>query len=132
MRGREYDLGLHLLDRQLVDRHGRLCGKVDDLELEELPDGRLVVTAIVSGPGALAVRLRRKRLGPWLKRVHYQLADGHRVDDDPGRIPVGRVTTIGSKITVAADASELPSATLDRWTADHIVAHLPGSRRATE
>ena len=36
------DAGLHLLDRQIIDRDGRLCGKVDDLELtlDETGDGR--------------------------------------------------------------------------------------------
>ena len=38
MAGRVLEAGLQLLDRQLVDRYGRLAGKVDDLELE-LPEG---------------------------------------------------------------------------------------------
>lgn len=33
MAGRVLHAGLQLLDRQLVDRNGHLCGKVDDLEL---------------------------------------------------------------------------------------------------
>ena len=51
--GRVLHAGLHLLDRQLRDRHGRLCGKVDDVELERTADGTVVVTAILSGPGHL-------------------------------------------------------------------------------
>ena len=31
--GRVLHAALHLLDRQMRDRHGTLCGKVDDLEL---------------------------------------------------------------------------------------------------
>jgi hypothetical protein len=58
MRGRVLEAGLHLLDRQLIDADGRLAGKVDDLELE-IPSGGgpPVVTAILSGPGALSRRL---------------------------------------------------------------------------
>ena len=37
--GRELDLHLDLLDRQIVDRDGRLCGKVDDLELRGTGEG---------------------------------------------------------------------------------------------
>jgi hypothetical protein len=34
MAGRALEAGLQLLDRQLIDKDGRLAGKVDDLELE--------------------------------------------------------------------------------------------------
>jgi sporulation protein YlmC with PRC-barrel domain len=43
------DVGLGLLDHQLVDSEGRRCGKVDDLELEGVREGKPVVTAIVVG-----------------------------------------------------------------------------------
>ena len=60
MAGRILEAGLHLLDRQLIDRDGRLAGKVDDLELE-VPEGGgpPVVTAILAGPGALSRRVAR-------------------------------------------------------------------------
>jgi hypothetical protein len=38
MAGRTLEAGLHLLDRQLIDKNGKLAGKVDDLELT-FPDG---------------------------------------------------------------------------------------------
>jgi hypothetical protein len=41
MAGRTLEAALHLLDRQLVDKDGRLAGKVDDLELE-FPAGGVV------------------------------------------------------------------------------------------
>ena len=53
--------GLQLLDRQLVDREGVLCGKVDDVEIEVDDDGRAYVTAILCGPGALLSRTGRTR-----------------------------------------------------------------------
>jgi sporulation protein YlmC with PRC-barrel domain len=43
------DVGLGLLDHQLVDDDGRRCGKVDDLELEGVREGRPVVAAILVG-----------------------------------------------------------------------------------
>lgn len=48
----EIDLGLGVLDHQLVDCEGRRCGKVDDLELDlDTPEGPRVAT-LLSGPGA--------------------------------------------------------------------------------
>jgi hypothetical protein len=45
------DLGLNLLDHQLLDAEGRRCGKVDDLALEGGPGEELQLAAILSGPG---------------------------------------------------------------------------------
>ena len=74
--GRVLDAGLHLLDRQLVDRDGRLCGKVDDLELEVPDDGGLpVVTALISTAPASSRRAiggpaRSRVLGELHRRLH--------------------------------------------------------------
>jgi sporulation protein YlmC with PRC-barrel domain len=60
-------LGLEVLDRQLVDAEGELCGKVDDLELDSR-GGRARVTAIVFGPAAWPDRLPRL-LAPLARRL---------------------------------------------------------------
>ena len=49
---RTIDLGLQVVDRQLLDSEGRRCGNVDDLALEGGPGEKLEVVAIFSGPGA--------------------------------------------------------------------------------
>ena len=127
--GRRLYLALHLLDRQLVDRNGGLAGKVDDLELEEGDTGRLYVTAILSGPGVLAQRMGRRRLGPWLQRALERLVDG-----PPGtvRIPLARVAEIGNHVDLAVDREDLATNASERWVQDHIVSHIPGSRHAPE
>jgi len=51
------DGNLELLDRQIVDHDGLMVGKVDDVELTERESGRLVVTGLLTGPGALGSRL---------------------------------------------------------------------------
>jgi hypothetical protein len=48
-----------VLDHQLIDCNGRRCGNVDNLELTGAPGERLVVTAILSGPGEFRTRLPR-------------------------------------------------------------------------
>lgn len=68
MSGREIDLALGLLDHQLLDVEGRLCGKVDDLELEGVQGGDPRVTAILAGPSAWRGRGRLGRLAASLSR----------------------------------------------------------------
>jgi hypothetical protein len=123
--------GLHLLDRQIVDRHDRLAGKVDDVELtRDEATGHLVVTALLSGRGALARRLGAHRLAAWLAR------QPEPPGADPalagGRIPVGRITAIGPVVKVGAAADELPTHAGEGWARRHLVTHLPGNRDVAE
>jgi hypothetical protein len=48
---RRIDLGLLLVDHQLLDSEDRRCGNVDELALEGGPGEPLEVVAILSGPG---------------------------------------------------------------------------------
>jgi hypothetical protein len=126
MTGRAVHAGLHLLDRQLRDRHGELCGNVDDLELERVENGAWYVTAILTGPGRLLYRLGRRRSGSWLTNV-----TGHITSSalgDPTRIPYERVSSIGVTVDLAIDADDIATFDAERWTRDHIIGHIPGSR----
>jgi hypothetical protein len=61
------DLGLLLVDHQLLDAEGRRCGNVDDLALEGGPGEKLEVVAIFSGPGVWRSRAGLiGRLAAWL------------------------------------------------------------------
>jgi sporulation protein YlmC with PRC-barrel domain len=59
---REINLGLGLLDHQLLDSEGRQCGKVDDVELEGGVGGKLEVKALLVGGTAWRGRGRLGRL----------------------------------------------------------------------
>lgn len=125
--GRVLHAALQLLDRQLRDRHGRLCGKVDDLELTRDPDtGVIHVTAVLSGPGTLLYRLGRRRLGGWLQRTNASIEPDEL--GIGGRIPIERVADIGAVIGLAASAEELASHGGERWARDHVIGHIPGGR----
>jgi hypothetical protein len=129
--GRRVWAGLQLLDRQLVAHDGRLAGCIDDLELTASEDGdQMHVTAILSGPGALAYRLGRRRFGRWLRRMHGWAAASS--DDDPVRIPFNAVADVGSDIKLGMDAEECGTASVERWVRDHIVSRIPGSGHAPE
>jgi hypothetical protein len=122
--GRRYDAALHLLDRQLLDPDGRLVAKVDDLELAERADGRLVVTAVLTGPGALAPRLHG-RLGELVGSVWRRLHPSEH--PRPGRITMADVVRIDSAVHVARRRDDLAVDGLERWVRSHVVDRLPGA-----
>ncbi len=127
--GRRYDAALHLLDRQLVDPNGELVAKVDDLELAERTDGRLVVTALLTGPGAFGPRLGG-RLGRWVVSIWRRLSDHDSAT--PGRIPFSAVSGIDSAIHLTRRRDSLGVDGLEVWIRSHIVRQLPGAGHAPE
>ena len=110
----ELDLGLGLLDHQLVDCEGRRCGNVDDLELEGLREGALRVTAILVGPPVWRGR-------GWLGRVASALATGETV-----RVPWEEVEKIDSAVHLKKTARELRLGRGDD-KARRFVDWIPGS-----
>jgi len=93
---RTIDLGLLLVDHQLLDADGRRCGNVDELLLEGGAGEKLEVVAILSGPGAW-----RSRAG-WTGRVAARLAGGERV-----RTPWEEVDTISADVALKKSAEAL-------------------------
>jgi hypothetical protein len=124
--GRVLYAALHLLDHQLVDREGRLCGKLEDLELETNSEGTTYVTAILTGPGTLWERFGRRRIATWLRSYTPTVFEG--AEPDPGRLPMWRVSDIGPAIHINASRDEIATAAVEHWVRDHIIAHVPGSR----
>lgn len=128
--GRRYDAALHLLDRQIVDPDGRLAGNVDDLEFVEDGGGRLVLAALLTGPGALGPRLGGEQLGRWVVAIWRRLHPAE--DPSPGRIPMEEVTHIDSAVHVARRNTELPTQGFEQWVLDHVISRIPGSRHDPE
>ena len=110
----ELDLGLGLLDHQLVDSEGRRCGNVDDLELEGLSEGPPRVTAILVGPPVWRGR-------GWFGRVASALATGGTV-----RVPWEEVEKIDSAVHLKKTARELRLGRGDD-KARRFVEWIPGS-----
>jgi hypothetical protein len=141
--GRRLWAGNELLDRQIVDRDGRLAGKVDDLQFDEpgeapeasaggagvADDGaRPVLRVLLTGPGALAGQIGGAA-GRWLAAVERRLGDR---GEEPAGIPFGLVTGIATDVTVAASRRDLASDGGERWARDVIVAKIPGAGHAAE
>jgi sporulation protein YlmC with PRC-barrel domain len=82
--GSEIDIGLQVLDRQLLDTNGRRCGNVDDLAIEggagEVPE----VVAILVGPGYWPQRAGLiGKLAGWIgggRRVRVDWSDVRKVN----------------------------------------------------
>jgi hypothetical protein len=128
--GRVLHATLDLLDRQLRDRNEKLCGNVDDLEITRNEDtGELFVTAILCGPGMLAYRLGRRRLGRWLEEASRRVHDTprHHEPFERTRIPMELAHEIGPTIDIAVDVDDLATHDTERWTLEHIVRHIPGN-----
>jgi sporulation protein YlmC with PRC-barrel domain len=91
----DLDLGLGLLDHQLVDSDGRRCGNVDDLELAGVGEGEPRVTAILSGP---PVWRGRGVLG----RLASRIASGDTV-----RVPWEEVERVEAAVHLSKTCREL-------------------------
>jgi hypothetical protein len=124
------DAGLHLLDRQIVDKDGKLAGKVDDLELT-VPDdgGPPFVSAILCGPEALGRRIGGP-LGRWMQAAQARLRSAGQ--DGPARISFGVVKRIVEHVELGVSADELDVTQVDRWVEEHIIGKIPGAEHAVE
>ena len=90
------NLGLHLVDRQLLDSEDRRCGNVDDLALEGGPGEKLEVVAVFSGPGVW-----RSRAG-LIGRFAAWIGGGSVV-----RIPWEEVANVSAHVRLRRRAEEL-------------------------
>src|SRR5256885_13988351 len=91
----KHDLALvrDVLDKQLVDRDGVPCGKVDGIVLELTGGGPPRVAALECGPTILARRIGQgpARLVAWLARIGPRRGE-------PYRIPWRRILKIAREV----------------------------------
>lgn len=127
---RVWKLGLEILDRQLEDRNGHVCGKVDDLELTMPSDpdahGAPFVTAILCGPGAVGHRLPPP-FGRWLRAAWRRWRNEE--DPDPVRIAWAAVSRIDYEIHLTVDAQQAGLTSSEDWVRRHLIGRIPGARR---
>lgn len=128
--GRRLDAGLRLLDRQIIDRHGHLAGKVDDLELtlDGAGDGPPTITAILTGPAAWAPRAGG--IGRSLLSLLTVLRGPDR--SGPTRIPFSAVKRLDDHVELVLAADELDNHEAEAWVRDHVIGHIPGAGHAPD
>jgi hypothetical protein len=80
----EIDIGLQVLDHQLLDKDGRRCGNVDDLAIEGGAGEQAEVVAILVGPGYWPQRAGLiGKLAGWIgggRRVRVDWRDVRKLD----------------------------------------------------
>jgi sporulation protein YlmC with PRC-barrel domain len=103
MRPKEVDLGLHVLDDQLVDREQTRCGRVDDIQLRGVIGKGTTVAALLVGPAAWPARLPGV-----LGRIVRPFVRGAVV-----AVPWDAVESIESAVTLNRSARELGLGTKD-------------------
>jgi sporulation protein YlmC with PRC-barrel domain len=111
------DLGLGLLDHQLLDKDGRRCGNVDDLAIEGGPGEPAEVVAILAGPDVW-----RARAG-WIGRIAAWVGRGGRV-----RIPWSEVAEVEAHVRLKKRAPEYGLGRGDDRLRPHI-EKVPGANR---
>jgi sporulation protein YlmC with PRC-barrel domain len=120
--GTQVDLGLRLMDDQLLDANEHRCGRVDDIQLKGAPGSRTEVSALLVGPGSWTGRLRRpfaylvKGLGPDYMRC----------------IPWSEVTRVGTAVELAHSAKELGLESSDGRNVQWVGAPPRGTMRVSE
>ena len=101
-----YDVGLHLLDRQVIGADDRLVGKVDDIELFIEDDGALVPTALLMGLPALLPRFG-PRLGTGLARAHRLVREAAADQNLPLVVDFDLVEEVSSDVRLSEPAHGL-------------------------
>jgi len=86
-----------LLDLPIIDKDGRFCGIVDDIELSGTAGKEARVKALLVGPGAYQGRM----LG-WMFWIVRKIAG-----DRMARVPAEQVTEIGSVVKLKSRAETL-------------------------
>jgi sporulation protein YlmC with PRC-barrel domain len=109
----ELDIGLGILDHQLVDRDGRNCGNVDDLEVAGVGNGEPEVSEILVGGNAWRGRGLFGRLAAALS-------------GNATHVPWSEVDDIGAVVTLKGTANELRLGRGDD-TAARFVKRIPGA-----
>jgi hypothetical protein len=112
-----------VLDKQLLDRHGRKMGKVDGIVLELREDGPPRVVFIELG---LAVLMQRLMEGAGEVVALLERRLGIR-KAEPVQIPVAKILETGIDVRVDVAASETEALAWEDWLGKHVVRRIPGS-----
>ena len=123
MMDRTYDAAVSLLDRQILGDDGQMIGKVDDVTIEQGPDGTWCLTELLLGPGALGPRTGGL-VGSWMTAVWQRLCQ--QPPTGPRRIPISCVGEIGSAIHLTISRSQADVEGFETWVREQIVTRIPG------
>jgi sporulation protein YlmC with PRC-barrel domain len=125
MAGPTYDLGLEILDRQVLDSEGVPCGNVDDIELS-YDNGRSkppVVSAILLSPGAYGPRLGIA--GAVIAALWWRLHPAS--NPKPIRIEWAKIAKLDYAIHLSVSRHDAGLTRAEDWARDNIITKIPGA-----
>lgn len=120
-----YDAALQLLDRQIIASDTRMVGKVDDVTIEQQPDGTWRLTELLVGPGALGPRTGGM-VGFYMKAVWERLS-GSTIGA-PGRIRMEDVDHIDNAVHLKIPRPDADVEGFEVWMREHVITRLPGAK----
>ena len=109
----------NIMDNQLETRDKIEIGRVADIEAEWRPDGRLVLTNLLTGPEALVGRVS-SHLRP-IARFFLRNRFEHS-------IPITELEDFQPTLRLRGKAIEYTTGQSDRWIAEHIFRWIPGKQ----
>ncbi|TRW46523.1 hypothetical protein [Georgenia yuyongxinii] len=135
--GRVLDAHLHLLDRQVLDVDGVPVCTVDDIEVLGAGLGEPGTGAGRGGPGQGAdnsendgaAYVAALLTGPVLGT---RIFGGSPPADRWKRIPWSDVADVGTALRLGVRGEHLDVTWQERWFRDHVIARIPGGRRAAD
>lgn len=114
-----------VLDKQIHDPQDCKIGKVDGIVIA-LRKGRPPrIIALELGVATLARRIHRG-LGDWIARMERRRG---MTKNEVVRIRFEHVVTTGIDVTVNVEAKRTGALKWEDWLKDHVIGHIPGSRR---
>lgn len=107
-----------ILDSQLMTTDHRAIGRVADIALDWRESGDLALTALLTGPQALAGRISKhlRRLFAWVLRDRFE-----------DRIPLDEVRAFGPSTVLRGTAERYAAGQSERWLARVLWRWIPGS-----
>ncbi|MGC1210709.1 MAG: hypothetical protein WA890_05465 [Micromonospora sp.] len=121
-------LSSQLLDRQIVDRDGRLVGKVDDLVFAFDDEGYPYVDHLLTGQGALGQRVGGLA-GRFLVALANRFVENPPVR--PVRVPFPLVERVDSAVRLRCRSADLPPSPVENWLRRNVIDRIPGAHRAS-
>jgi len=121
--GRLIDARLHLLDRQLVDPRGTPVGTVDDAAFDGITTGESIASA---GPAPRVTALMSGHV--LVTRILGGQPPSTRLQNIPWRL----VERVGIVVELHDGGFASDSQWREDWLRDHVIARIPGGRRAAE
>jgi hypothetical protein len=113
-----------VLDKQLMDRHGRPMGKADGVIMEWSAEKQPRLSFIEVGAITQAARLH-ERLAKSVEGLVRRF--GAKLESECYRIPWSKIVLTGIDITVNVEAEETPPFTFERWLRSRVIGRIPGA-----